>query len=117
MTIDEKKDILRAVADGRLTELDKAVVRELGKVLGVTVKRGRCKSCWRDAAVEIYARLQEPSSVEPEPSEPSVSFGLVRPVNFNGVVYGTNTPSAVVERLLRNGLPVWYIRKVEVGEK
>ena len=106
MELQEKIENLRAIADGRLTADDKAFVLELCKVYGIKLRGYKCKSCYRDAALQLYYALTN----EKELSKSTGVVRLIKPLNFNGEEYDADTPSDVVHKLLRRGLPHYFVK-------
>lgn len=96
-------EILRRIADGQGTSDDKERLQQLCERYGVRIKNKRCKSCLRDAAVQVYNLLKVQSQIVVK------SARLVKAVNFNGKVYQPTATTEQVLELMRRGLPQKFV--------
>lgn len=106
-----KEDIrarLKVIAEGHIvSEADEAFVLKHAAVLGVSVRKSRCKSCIIDAAIECWKRLQQTHDAGGYRLRAGVD------VLFNGErVNDTTLTKARAERWLAHGLSETYFEGI-----
>lgn len=112
---------LRAVVEAGtagLTDESKAFVKELADANGVTIRRSNCKSCYIDAAIEVYRKLTMPQvevQAEPETHNYILKDGV--DLLFNGWrINKTTCTDKAAKRWIAAGFPVKYFAQTESTE-
>lgn len=96
-------ELLRAAANGeQLRTSLRTRVLLLAAEHGIEVKKSRCPSCFRDAALQVYHIMAKKNAAI---DSDTAVYTLKQGVNFNGKMFGNDTPSEVVRDLVRKGLP------------
>ena len=104
-------ELLRAAADGeQLRTSLRTRVLLLAAEHGIEVKKSRCPSCFRDAALQVYNIMTKNAAAL---NDDTAVYTLKQGINFNGKVFRIDTSSEMVRDLVRRGLPKRFYNRAE----